>query len=412
MEEFSYRWYNLTDMAKINDYFKRKYEAEKNESEDYKKKLMRHRMRIFYKIAIGVAVLIALVLLIYFNRKNAVYSDYETINQISYDESLSSSYLNLNGNVLRYSKDGASAFNMQEDMLWNQTYEMQNPMIDVCGDYAAIGDYKGTCIYVFNSNGLQGKVETTLPVQNFCVSNTGNVAMVVEEEEITWVKLFNKNGELIANDRTTMVKSGYPVRVAISDNGILLGISYIRVDAGVLSSSVAFYNFGAVGQNEIDNLVSGYDYPESVISEVAFMSDSSSFAVGDDRLIIFSGDQKPEKVAEVPIEDEINSVFYGTDYVGLVFTDPTSEYTYRLEVYDKTGALDQTYRFDLDYNDVIFNKDQVVVYNTDECIIFNRNGDEKFHSSFHHSIITLIPTAVSSKYQLVTGTSMEEIQLQ
>ena len=127
-------------MAKINDYFKRKYEAEKNESEDYKKKLMRHRMRIFYKIAIGVAVLIALVLLIYFNRKNAVYSDYETINQISYDESLSSSYLNLNGNVLRYSKDGASAFNMQEDMLWNQTYEMQNPMIDVCGDYAAIGD--------------------------------------------------------------------------------------------------------------------------------------------------------------------------------------------------------------------------------------------------------------------------------
>ena len=28
--------------------------------------------------------------------------------------------------------------------------------------------------------------------------------MVVEEEEITWVKLFNKNGELIANDRTTM----------------------------------------------------------------------------------------------------------------------------------------------------------------------------------------------------------------
>lgn len=399
-------------MAKINDYFKRKYEAEKDESEDYKKKLRRHRMRIFYRTAIAVAAAIALILIIYFSRKNAVYTDYETVNQISYDESLSSSYLNLNGSVLRYSKDGASVFNMQDDMLWNQTYEMQNPMIDVCGDYAAIGDYKGTCIYVFNSSGLQGKIDTTLPVQNFCVSNTGNVAMVVEEDEITWVKLFNKNGELVANDRTTMVKSGYPVRVAISDNGILLGISYIRVDTGVLSSSVAFYNFGAVGQNEIDNLVSGYDYPESIVTEVAFMNDDTSFAVGDDRLIVFSGDQKPEKVAEVPIEDEINSVFYGKDYIGLVFVDATSDFMYRLEVYDKTGALDQTYRFDLDYEDVIFNKDQVVVYNTDECIIFNRNGEEKFHSSFHHSIITMIPTTAPSKYLLVTGTSMEEIQLQ
>lgn len=367
---------------------------------------------IFYRILIAIAVLCGLVLLIYFKRKSAVYTDYETVNQLTYDESLSADYLNLNGNVLRFSKDGASAFNMQDNMLWNQTYEMQNPMIDICGDYAAIGDYKGTQIYVFNSTGLQGKIDTTLPVQNFCVSGTGNVATVLEENEITWVKLFNKTGDLIANDRTTMVKSGYPIRVAISDDGILLGISYIRIDTGVLSSSVAFYNFGSVGQNEIDNLVSGYDYPESIISEVAFMNENTSFAVGDDRLEVFSGAQKPEKVAQVPLEDEVSSVFYGEDYIGLVYLDSTSESTYRLEVFDKTGALDQTYRFDLEYKDVMFNKDQVVVYNSDECIIFNRNGEERFHSSFHHSIITMIPTAVQSKYLLVSGTTMEEVQLQ
>lgn len=399
-------------MAKINDYFKRKYEKEKAESEDYKQKLRKHRLKVFYRTLIIIAVVFGIILLIYFKKKNAVYSDYETVNQLTYDESLAADYLNLNGNVLRFSKDGASAFNMQDDMLWNQTYEMQNPMIDVCGDYAAIGDYKGTRIFVFNSNGMQGEIDTTLPVQNFCVSGTGNVATVLEENEITWVKLFNKTGDLIANDRTTMAKSGYPVRVAISDDGILLGVSYIRIDTGKLSSSVAFYNFGSVGQNEIDNLVSGYDYPESIISEVAFMNENTSFAVGDDRLEIFSGAQKPEKITEVPIEDEINGVYYGDNYVGLVFLDATSDATYRLEVYDKTGALDQTYRFDLDYKDVLFNKDQVVVYNSDECIIFNRNGEERFHSSFHHSIITMIPTAVQSKYLLVSGTTMEEIQLQ
>lgn len=399
-------------MAKINDYFKKRYEKEKAEADDYKKKLRRHRLGVLIRIAIGIAVVVGIILLIVFKKKNAVFSDYETVNQLTYDEFLSADYYNLNGNVLRFSKDGASAFNLQDDMIWNQTYEMQNPMIDVCGDYAAIGDYKGTRIYVFNSSGMQGEIDTTLPVQNFCVSNTGNVATVLEENEITWVRLFNKTGELIANDRTTMAKSGYPVRVSISDDGILLGVSYIRIDTGMLSSSVAFYNFGSVGQNEIDNLVSGYDYPESVISDVSFMNENTSFAVGDNRLVIFQGAQKPELIAEIPIEDEIRSVFYGEDYIGLVYLNSTGESTYRMDVYDKNGETDQTYYFDLDYKDVIFNKDQIVVYNSDECIIFNHKGDERFHSSFHHSIITMIPTATQSKYLLVSGTTMEEIQLQ
>ncbi|MBO4902790.1 MAG: hypothetical protein J5518_08350 [Lachnospiraceae bacterium] len=405
-------------MAQINEFFKKKYgkeygkeKTEKSEPEDYKKKLARHRKKIFLRVLIIVAVTAAVVVLLYLNFNNRVFTDYDTINQLSISESNNADYLNLNGNVLRFSKDGASAFNASDDMLWNQTYEMQNPMIDICGDYAAIGDYKGTRIYVFNGNGLQGEIDTTLPVQTFCVSGIGSVATVLEENEITWVRLFNKTGQLIANDRTTMAKSGYPVRIAISPDGVMLGVSYLRIDTGAMSSSVAFYNFGAVGQNEIDNLVSGYDYPESVISEVAFMNEKAAFAVGDNGMEVFSGAQKPEQIAQIPIEDEITSVFYGKDHIGLVFTDTTSEMQYRLEVYDSSGERVRTCNFNLDYKDILLQKDQIIVYNSDECIIFNMQGTEKFHSTFHHSIITMIPTANQNRYILVSGTSMEEIQL-
>lgn len=421
-------------MAQIIDFFKKRYgtnyekqpekTAEKpkdrstekpkdrpRDDRDYKQKLLRHRLQIVLRILIIAAVVAVLGVIIYFVRRNREYTDYETINRVNFEEAVTAKYLNLNGNVLRFSKDGASVFNMQEGMSWNQTYEMQNPMIDVCGDYAAIGDYKGTKIYVFNSQGLEGEIDTTLPVQTFCISGTGNVATVLEENEVTWIKLFNKHGDLVANDRTTMAKSGYPVKVAISQDGIILGVSFLRIDTGVLSSSVVYYNFGSVGQNEIDNLVSGYDYSETVVSEIGFMNDKTSFALGDNKLIIYEGAQKPESKCLVPIEDEVQSVFYGRDYISLIYMDETGQETYRMEVYNTDGDLVTTCKFSLDFRDVVFNKGSIAVYNSDECIIFNTQGGEKFHGSFHRSIITMIPTGTESKYMLVTGTDMEEIQL-
>ena len=82
-----------------------------------------------------------------------------------------------------------------------------------------------------------------------------------------------------------------------------------------------------------------------------------------------------------------------------------------MDVYDTSGKPVLTCNFDLDYKDILFQKDQIIVYNSDECIIFNMQGTEKYHSTFHHSIITMIPTSNQNRYLLVSGTAMEEIQL-
>lgn len=395
-------------MAQINEYFKNKYDSEK---EDYKKKLTRHRLAVLYRILLMVAIVVAVTGAFYYNYQNMIYTDYDVLGTLKYQEATTANYLSFNGNVLRYSQDGASAFNMENEMLWNQTFEMQSPMIDICDDYVALGDYKGTKIYVLNGSGLQGEIDTTLPVQKFCVSGNGNVAAVLEEGDITWVKLFNKEGDNIANDRTTMAKSGYPINVAISKDGIMLGVSYLYIDSGNLSSSVAFYNFGEVGQNEIDNLVSGFNYENSVIPYVKFMNGKTSFAVGDDRFEIFSGNQKPENIFTLSLEDEVKSIYNNEDYIGLVYAEGTSEALYRLDVYDTSGTLCLTKKFDLEYSDIIFNKDLVIIYNSNECVIYNMQGVEKYKGSFRNSILTMIPTDNKTKYLLVSGSEMAEIQL-
>lgn len=395
-------------MSEVNEYFKEKYED--NQAE-FRRKLRKHKLAILYRVLLIVAILAASIVAVYYNYQRMVYASYDVLRKLDYTQSPNSHFLNLNGSVLRYSQDGASLYNMDSKMLWNETFEMQNPMVDVCGDYIAIGDYKDAVIYVFNGTGLRGKIDTAIPVRNFCVSGTGNVAAVLEDDDVTWVKLYDETGTNIASDRTTMAKSGYPVNVDISDNGIILAVSYLYIDSGIISSSVAYYNFGAVGQNEIDNLVSGYNYSDTIVSYLEFMNESTSFAVGDNTMAIFSGDQKPEKVFEMPVEKQILSVFNNEEYIGLVFEGEEGQLPFCLEVYDKSGNLVLTQQFELEYTDILFHKDLAIIYNANECLIYNMKGLKKFEGNFKESAITLIPTVNKSKFLLVSGDGMEEIQL-
>ena len=395
-------------MAEINETLKEKYEATQK---DFEQKIRRHRRAIMYRIIVGLAIVVAVIASAFYNYQKMVYTDYDVLKKISYTEATNARYLRFGSNVLRYSQDGASAFNIANDMLWNETFEMQNPIVDVCNDYVAIGDYMGTTVYVYNSEGLQGTIDTSTPLKRFCVSGNGNVAVVLEDEEVTWVKLYDVNGTNIASDRTTMSKSGYPVCIDISEDGILLAISYLFVDSGVLSTSVAFYNFGAVGQNEVDNLVSGYNFSGTVVSLVGFLNTDTAYIVGDNRFSIFKGSEKPESIFEKDIEKEILSVFHNDKEIVLVYEDEMGGNKFIAEVYDDKGEIVTTQGFDMDYTNITLNKDLLIIYNSEACQIYNTSGLMKYDGRFDRSAIAVIPEESGSRYQIVYSDGMEEIKL-
>ncbi len=395
-------------MAEINETLKEKYE---NTQKEFEQKIRRHRRAILYRIIIGIAIDAALIVGAYYNYRKMVYTDYDVLRSISYAEASNAKFLKFGDNVLKYSQDGASVFNIANDMLWNETFEMQNPIVDVCGDYVALGDYMGTTVYIYNSSGLQGTIDTSTPLKRFCVSGTGSVAVLLEDNEVTWVKLYDVNGTNIASDRTTMSKSGYPVCIDISEDGKLLAVSYLFVDSGVLSSSVAYYNFGAVGQNEVDNLVSGYNYPGTVVSYVGFMNPNTSFAVGDNKFSIFKGSDKPESVFEKDIDEEILSVFNNENQVALVFEDDDGENKFIVEVYDDKGNTVTTQGFDMDYSNITLYRDLLIINNSEACQIYNTSGLKKFDGKFDKPSLAVIPETAGSRYLIVGADGMEEIKL-
>lgn len=399
-------------MTNVRDYFKKKEKREdKIYSLNYKEKIKSHKFTIFYRTILVLVVLAAVAAVLVMQWKNKIYTDSVVVSSVEITTQPNAAIVPFSGCILSYSKDGANCIDAKGKAVWNETFEMQNPMIDVCQNVAAIGDYNGRNIYVMDTNGILGKITTNKPLRNFCVSANGVVAAVLDDAEVTLIYLYDTEGRELVHFRTTMEESGYPFSVSISPDGKLVCVSYLFVNSGEMKSSVAFYNFGAVGQNNTDNYVSGYDYLDVVVGYTRFLDTKTAFAVSDDRIMFFSGAQKPVSIAECLLSEEVQQIYYGQDYVGLIFISTDSSNRYRLDVYNKSGQLSRSIDFDIEYSDVVFAEDQIIIYNESECRIYNMNGVQKYAGLFEKAVYTLIPTTSSYKYVVVTADSIDTIEL-
>lgn len=399
-------------MAGVRDYFRNKDKRDgKIKRDNYIEKIRSHKFMIFYRGILILILVATIAAALVIQWKNKIYTESVLVSSVDITSVQNRNMTPLAGYILTYSKDGASCFDTKGNAVWNETFEMQNPMVDICQNVVAIGDYNGRNIYIMNTSSILGKIVMTKPIRNFCVAANGVVAVVLDDADVTLICLYDTSGKELVRFRTTMKDSGYPFKVSISPSGKLVSVSYLFVDSGELKSSVAFYNFGEVGQNNTDNYVSGYDYLNVVVGYTRFLDDKTMFMVSDDRIEFFGGAQKPVSTATSMLSEEVQKIYYGKEHVGLIFNSMESNNRYRLDVYNKSGQLIQTINFNMEYSDIILEDDRIIIYNESECKIYNMNGVEKYSGSFEKSVYTMLTTSSSYKYILVTPDSIDTIEL-
>ena len=405
-------------MADIRDFGRKQFLVRKEEKEPKKEsgslnsRIARYRILMIYKVCAVLVIVIAIALCVYFNWKSTVYTDYVVQQEFDWKRSAEAHSLDLNGTLFTYSKDGMSCTDNHGKVIWNQTYEMQNPMVRTCQNVVAVGDYNGRTIYVSSSEEIMGSIDTTMPIRDFSVAANGVVAVVLDDSKVTTISLYSVLGEELVDFRTTMSKSGYPIAIDISDDGGQVAVSYLKAEGGEVTTSVGFYNFLSVGQNYTDNLVGGYGYADAIVPVVRFMNRESAFAVADNRLMFYQGRQKPENIANIMINNQIQSVYYNEEYVGLVFRNMTGESTYSLDIYDAVGNKEKTIHFNQEYNEIMFCEESVLIYNEEECSIYDGEGKVKYEGTFKERIECIIPLGNIQKYILVTNDSIQMIKLQ
>lgn len=397
-------------MADIKNYLKEREKREKNQI-NYKEKIMKHKLKTLYRILLLAAVLIAVVVLVSIQYDNHIYTEYDTISVVSREKASGATDLRLKDSVLTYSKDGAHCTDAKGNVTWNQTYELQEIKVAACQDVVAIAGYNGRNIYLANTKEQLGEITTTMPIRDLTVSASGYVTAVLTDSDVTWINTYNSKGENIYSGMTHMSNSGYPEAVSLSPNGELLAVSYVYVDAGIVKTNIAFYNFGPVGDNQSDHMMSVYTYSDTFVPTLHFMDNETMFAVGDSRLMFYKGAQKPVSEKEYLFDEKVQSVFYNEKYVGLVFLSDKADSKYRMDVYNVKTEKTGSFYFDMEYNDIFFGEDTFTVYNETECMVMTLAGVEKYNGIFTKSVNMMIPTGSAYKYLLITDTSIDTIQL-
>lgn len=397
-------------MADIKSYMKEKKKREQNQA-GYKEKIRRHKLSNVYRVVLVIAAAIALTAVVVVQYRSHIYTDYDVVSSSSRESVSGSIDLRLGNSILTYSKDGAHCTDAKGNVTWNQTYEFQEVKLAMCGSTVALAEYNGRSIYVQNSQKQLSKITTTMPIRDISVSGEGYVTAVLDGTDVAVINTYDLDGTILYTGEARMNNSGYPVDICLSPDGQLLCASYLHLDAGSLKTNVVFYNFGDVGENVNDCMVGVFYYTDTLVPQVQFMNNSTAFAVGDNRLVIYSGSYAPMEVATYMLNEEILSVFYSDKYIGLVFRSEDSERLYRMDVYDASAAVVGSFYFDIEYTDVFFGQNTFVAYNETECVITNLDGNIKFNGEFARPVRLMLPAGNSYKFILVTENSIDTVQL-
>lgn len=364
---------------------------------DYKDKIFKHKLQVVYRTVLIILLILVVVLFFKIQADNRVYTKYEVVKELKRMGTENSTFQDYEGNILVHSKDGIAAYDQDGGQLWNQSYEMQAPLVKCNGSYVAVGDHKGTMLYIIGKKGTTAEVETNLPILSLDVSAQGIAAALLQDKDMTWLRLYSSEGELISEVKTTMRNSGYPVAFAISPDNIKLGVSYVKAEMGKVNTSLAFYNFGGVGQNVTDNLVSGYEYDGQIFPLLTYLNETEAVAVGDERLLLLKGKQKPTLEKEIAYEQELQSVYFCETGFALVFRDLDGEGQYKMKIYDTDGELELEHKVDFEFTNMILDEKKAVIYNESKVLVLGLNGVEKYNGDLGGNIQVLIPTDANDK---------------
>lgn len=387
---------------------------EKGTKTSYEIKLERYKRKkkiIIITIAAAVVLIIAFMISSYVNR---VFNNYEVVNSIKREDSNTVKYLPYGKNLLKYSKDGVSAIDGVGNLIWNGTYEMKDPSATICEGYVAVADIGGNDIYTVSESGTTNKLEMVQPITQVEVSNQGVVAVLLEDNEVSYIKLFdstNPKKDALVELGLYVQNSGYPIDIAISKDGKKLVTSFLKVTNGVVESNLGFYNFGEVGKNVQDNLVGGIPYGQTIAADVEFLNNDTVCIYGDDKFSIYEMKEKPKLVYEGTFDTEIKSMFSSEDYVGFVVKNYDGTEKYRLLVYDLEGNVILDKKIDFDFEQVMISKKEIIFSSELEVIVMNIKGEERFRTTFNKSISYIFPINHYNKYFLIDSNNIEQIKL-
>ena len=385
---------------------------QKGRTDSYEEKLIRHKRRLYRRTLFLVALVTILLMTAVILWMRRGYSRAELRRVATFTVEDGAEFVSLGKNIVRYSGSGAVCMDRRGNTRWSVSYEMQQPITSVNGDVVAIANRSGYNVYVMNTQGVMGTIETMLPIHSIAASKSGEVAVVMNDQKATWIRLYTATGKEIAYIIQTMAENGYPVSAAVSPDGKTLCLSSVQMSNAAVKSNVSFYNFGREGKKAADHRVDYADFIDEVVPYTEYLDDSTCAGISDKRLILFRRTLLGKSgSSSILFSENLQGVFSGENFIGLLFNNTSQKEQYRLDIYNRRGKKAGTISFTMQYKDIKIVGDKVYINNDRQCQIFTLSGRCLFDGELDRSISALIPGAGLSDLLVVTGGEIDSVNL-
>ena len=396
--------------------------AEKNKSgfhtvgdtdmEEYNRKIKEHRRKVLRRIVIVTAVILLVLTGLGLYMALRHYENYDIMSTAERSDTDATHFTEFQGNILKYSNDGAVYTTGNNDVIWNQSFEMQEPTVSICQKYVAFADSDGKEIYVMDDSGTQGKFKVTMPVIKMDVSAHGTVAVLMEDDGTSYLALYSKSGEQLAEGAIHVENGGTPLAIALSADGQKLAVSSMDIHDGSVKSTVSFYNFGAVGENKVDHIVASYSYADTVIPELTYIGSDHVLAFSDKGVYTFTGSTEPKEGPKKETDEEIKGVFYDESYFALIFAAGKDEAKRRVEVYNMKCSQQVTFETDFSFEEAQFlDNHEICLTSENACALYTLGGREKFYYEFENRLCAVTHVSGYRRYAFIMEGKTEQARL-
>lgn len=388
-----------------------RFERQPLRAEEAERKNKEKRNR-WIRLALLVLFVLAAVLLVryWLQHRHKTYTGYEITTEQTLDLGLAANYLAYNGGFLRVTHDGAQAMGGDGELLWNVSYTMAAPEAAVCEGCAVVGDIGKNTVYVMDGTGIAYDITLTGAVQEVEVANQGVAAIRTNDGEQDHIYLYRKDGTQLVDILTIQEKHGFPIDIALSNDGTKLVTVYLVVKGDKLTTQLTFYNFSEVGQSYVDDIVGSFQY-DGLIGKAEFLENNTVCAYTDQGFLLYAAREIPSLTKELTFEAEIRSIVAGEAYICAVVENTAGLAPYRVQLYDRNGALVLNQTIETEYDSLVVCKEELIFYHGGAVEIWWTDGKLKLKTAFSQRVKQLFPVSGLNRYALLCEDAALTIQL-
>jgi len=248
------------------------------------------------------------------------------------------------------SEEGLTKYNQQGESIWNKSYHIDELLFIVADPYIAVVNLTGKTAYIFDENGSTAEIATDYAIVGGYLNAKGYLCLSLENEEENYIYLYNPLGETIVKRLTMFREDGYPIDVAMSQDGTRMMTSHLDVSQHMIESNITFLDFSTTGKEFEDRIVGHQSMTETMASKLIFLDDSHGSVIGDNELRFFEINPTPALLNTVKVAALIKQVVQSGDQLVVSYgeaTLPEGDATANsVVVYSAKGVVLEHYRYD------------------------------------------------------------------